>query len=187
MQDYAVAREYMVDCQVRPSDVTRYGIVDAMLDVPRERFVPSSKRAVAYAGEAVELSKDRWLLDPRVFAKMLDAAEIEPTDDVLDIGCGTLSSLSCDNVAVLTSALEAGAESEQPFDVILVQGGVADVPDALFDQLSEGGRLVAVWMEGSFGQVRVSTKSGDSVSHRWIFDAAAPVLPGFSKVASFAF
>ena len=217
MQDYAVAREYMVDCQVRPSDVTRYGIVEAMLAVPRERFVPSSKRSVAYAGEAVELTKDRWLLDPRVSAKMLDAAEIEPSDDVLDVGCGfgyssavlsrlcrsviaiesdesmaksaeeTLSSLSCDNVAVLTGPLEAGADSEKPFDVILVQGGVSDVPDALFDQLSEGGRLVAVWMDGSLGQVRVSTKTGASISHRWIFDASAPVLPGFSKTAAFAF
>jgi len=216
MQDYAVAREYMVDCQVRPSDVTRYGIVDAMLAVPRERFVPPSKRSVAYAGEAVELAKDRWLLDPRVFAKIVDTAEIEPGDDVLDIGCAlgyssavlsrlcrsvisiesdesmvksaeeTLSSLGCDNVAVLTGPLEAGAESEKPFDVILVQGGVGDVPDALFDQLSEGGRLVAIWMDGSFGQVRVSTKTGASVSHRWTFDAAAPVLPGFSKKATFA-
>ncbi len=217
MQDYAVAREYMVDCQVRPSDVTRYGIVDAMLEVPRERFVPSSKRSVAYAGEAVELTKGRWLLDPRVFAKMVDSAEIEPGDDVLDIGCAlgyssavlsrlcrsviavegdegmakaaeeTLSSLSCDNVAVLTGAMEEGADSEKPFDVIMIQGGVGDVPDALFDQLAEGGRLVAVWMEDSFGQVRVSTKSGPSISHRWIFDAAAPIMPGFTKKAAFAF
>ncbi len=215
MQDYAVAREYMVDCQVRPSDVTRYGIVEAMLAVPRERFVPPSKRPVAYAGESVELSKNRWLLDPRVFAKMVDSAEIEPGDDVLDIGCGmgyssavlsrlcrsviavesdegmaksaeeTLSSLGCDNVAVLTGPLEAGADSEKPFDVILVQGGIGDVPQALFDQLSEGGRLVAIWMDNSFGQVKVSTKSDMAISHRWIFDAAAPVLSGFSKQVAF--
>lgn len=217
MQDYAAAREMMVDCQVRPSDVTRYGIVDAMLTVPRERFVPPSKRPVAYAGEAVEQAKNRWLLDPRVFAKMVDFAEINPEDVVLDIGCGlgyssavlsrlckaviaiesdeamaksaeeTLSSLDCDNVAVLTGPLEAGAESEKPFDVILVQGGVGDVPAALFDQLSEDGRLVAIWSDGGFGQARVSTRTGDAISHRWAFDAAAPVLPGFSAKAAFAF
>jgi protein-L-isoaspartate(D-aspartate) O-methyltransferase len=217
MQDYAAAREMMVDCQVRPSDVTRYGIVDAMLTVPRERFVPPSKRAVAYAGEAVEQAKNRWLLDPRVFAKMVDFAEINPEDVVLDIGCGlgyssavlsrlckaviavesdetmaksaeeTLSSLDCDNVAVLTGPLEAGAESEKPFDVILVQGGVGDVPAALFDQLAEDGRLVAIWSDGGFGQARVSTRAGDAISHRWAFDAAAPVLPGFSPKAAFAF
>ncbi len=217
MQDYAAAREMMVDCQVRPSDVTRYGIVDAMLTVPRERFVPPSKRPVAYAGEAVEQGKNRWLLDPRVFAKMVDAAEINPDDVVLDIGCGlgyssavlsrlcraviavesdeamaksaeeTLASLDCDNVAVLTGPLEAGAESEKPFNVILVQGGVGDVPQALFDQLAEDGRLVAIWSEGGFGQAQISTRTGDTISHRWSFDAAAPILPGFSRKAAFAF
>jgi protein-L-isoaspartate(D-aspartate) O-methyltransferase len=217
MQDYAAAREMMVDCQVRPSDVTRYGIVDSMLTVPRERFVPPSKRSVAYAGEAVEMASGRWLLDPRVFAKMVDSAEIEPSDAVLDIASGlgyssavlsplcravisvesdeamaksaeeTLSSLSCDNVAVLTGELAEGAPSEAPFEVIMIQGGVADVPQALFDQLADRGRLVAVWMSGDFGQVRVSTKSGTSISHRWVFDAAAPILPGFAKQAAFAF
>lgn len=217
MHDYAAAREMMVDCQIRPSDVTRYGIVDSMLSVPRERFVPSSKRSVAYAGEAVELTKGRWLLDPRVFAKMVDSAEIEPGDAVLDIGCGlgyssavlsplcraviavesdeamaksaeeTLAALGCDNVAVLTGPLEAGAESEKPFEVILIEGGAATVPQALFDQLSDGGRLVTIWMDGSFGQVKVSTRTGNAISHRWIFDAAAPILPGFDKVPSFAF
>ncbi len=217
MQDYAAAREMMVDCQVRPSDVTRYAVIDAMLEVPRERFVPSSKRSVAYAGEAIEMASGRWLLDPRVFAKMIDAAEIGPGDAVLDVGCGlgyssavlsrvcqaviavesdegmakaaeeTLSALGYDNAAVLNTPLVEGADSEKPFEVILVQGGVGDVPQALFDQLAEGGRLVAIWMEGSFGQVRVSTKTGATVSHRWIFDAAAPLLPGFSKEASFAF
>lgn len=217
MQDYAAAREMMVDCQVRPSDVTRYGLIDAMLSVPREKFVPSSKRSVAYAGEAVELSKGRWLLDPRVFAKMADVAEIEPEDAVLDIGCGlgyssavlsricsaviavesdetmaksaedTVSSLGYDNIAVLTGDLAAGAESEKPFEVIMIGGGVADIPDTLFDQLADGGRLVAVWVEGSFGQVRVSTKTGGTISHRWAFDAAAPVLPGFERKVAFAF
>ena len=217
MQDYAADREKMVDCQVRPSDVTRYGIVDAMLTVPREKFVPSSKRSVAYAGEAVEMTKGRWLLDPRVFAKMVDAAEIEPGDVVLDVGSGlgyssavlshlcraviavesdeamvktsedTLSAQGRDNVAVLTGPLAEGADSEKPFDVILVEGGVAEVPQVLFDQLAEDGRLVAIWMEAAFGQVRVSTKTGTSISHRWIFDAAAPILPGFEKQAAFAF
>ena len=99
----------------------------------------------------------------------------------------TLSALGYDNAAVLNSALSEGADSEKPFEVILLQGGVGDVPQALLDQLAEGGRLVAIWMEGSFGQVRVSTKTGDAVSHRWIFDAAAHQLPGFAKEAAFAF
>ena len=99
----------------------------------------------------------------------------------------TLSALGYDNVAVLNSELGEGADNEKPFEVIIVQGGVGDVPQALFDQLAEGGRLVAIWMEDNFGQVRVSTKTGEAVSHRWIFDAAAPLLPGFSKEVAFAF
>jgi len=218
MQDNAAAREMMVDCQVRPSDVTRDGIVDAMLRVPRERFVPSSKRSVAYAGEAVEIAKGRWLLDPRVFAKMIDAAEIEPTDSVLDIGCGlgyssailasqcraviavesdegmaksaenTLSELGLDNVAVLTGELSAGAPSEQPYEVIIVEGGIAGPPQALFEQLTDGGRLIAIWMDGgSFGRAQVSVKTGETISTRWAFDATAPILPGFAAEPSFAF
>ncbi|MCL4138156.1 UNVERIFIED_CONTAM: hypothetical protein GTU68_029299 [Idotea baltica] len=189
-----------------------------MLQTPRERFVPPSKRSVAYAGEAVEIAKNRWLLDPRVFAKMVDFAEIEPTDSVLDVGCGlgyssailsqicraviaiesdeamaktaedTLASLGRDNVAVLTGEMALGAPSEQPYEVILVQGGIAAPPKALFDQLVEGGRLVAIWMDGgSFGRAQISVKSGDNVSTRWAFDAAAPVLPGFEAAPSFAF
>lgn len=217
MQDYAAAREAMVDRQVRPSDVTRYGIVDAMLRIPRERFVPSPKRNIAYAGEAVEIAPDRWLLDPRVFAKMVDFAEIEPEDAVLDIGCGlgyssavlsclcraviavendetmagtaedTLRDIGADNVAVLTGPLNEGAPSEAPFNVIIVEGGIAAPPRALFDQLAEDGRLVAIWVEGSMGRAQVSVKSGGSISTRWAFDAAAPVLPGFAAEPSFAF
>lgn len=217
MQDYAAAREAMVDRQVRPSDVTRYGIVEAMLRIPRERFVPAPKRSVAYAGEAVEIAPNRWLLDPRVFAKMVDSAEIEPTDAVLDVGCGlgyssavlsslcraviaveadetlargaedTLRDIGADNVAVLTGTLEEGAPSEAPFDVILIEGGTARAPQTLFDQLAEDGRLVAVWMDGSFGRAQVSVKSGGTVSTRWVFDAAVPVLPGFEAEPSFAF
>ena len=217
MQDFAAAREAMVDRQVRPSDVTRYGIVDSMLRVPRELFVPASRRAVAYAGEAVEIARDRWLLDPRVFAKLIDAAEIGPGDAVLDIGCGygyssavlsplcraviavesdpsmaasaeaNLREQGYDNVAVLERPLHEGAPDEAPFDVILIEGGVGRIPDALADQLAEDGRLVAVFMKGGFGRAEVHVKSGEHLAGRWAFDAAAPILPGFEARASFAF
>ena len=217
MQDYAAARQAMVDRQVRPSDVTRYGIVDAMLRVPRERFVAASKRAVAYAGEQVELVPGRWLLDPRVFAKMLDVAEIEPGDAVLDIGCGlgyssailselcraviavesdeqmahlaeeTLRDLGIDNVAVLNGPLAEGAPSEAPFEVILIEGGIVRPPKTLYDQIAEGGRLVAVWADSAPGRVQVSVKANGAISTRWAFDAAAPVLPGFAAEPAFEF
>ena len=88
MIDYAAAREAMVDRQVRPSDVTRYPIIEAMLAVPREDFVPEALRPVAYLGEHVPLAPGRVLLDPRVFAKLLDALAVGPRDLVLDVGCG---------------------------------------------------------------------------------------------------
>jgi len=88
MADFQDARIAMVDCQVRPSDVTNYSVIEAMLSVPREDLVPSQFRNVAYAGEHIPLSADRVVLDPRVAAKMLDAAAVRPENLVLDVGCG---------------------------------------------------------------------------------------------------
>jgi len=128
MQDYAAAREMMVDCQVRPSDVTRYAVIDAMLEVPRERFVPSSKRSVAYAGEAIEMAA--------VLSRVCRAViSIESDEGMAKAAEESLLALGYDNAAVLNTPLNEGADSEKPFDVILVQGGVGDVPQALFDQL----------------------------------------------------
>jgi hypothetical protein len=88
MVDYAKQRVTMVDTQVRPSDVTKFPIIDAMLDVPREEFVPDARREMAYVGGPIEIAPGRALLDARTIAKMLDAADLEPGDVVLEIGCG---------------------------------------------------------------------------------------------------
>lgn len=175
MQDYSAAREAMVDGQIRPSDVTRPGIADAMLFVPRERFLPASKRSVAYADSAIEIARGRALLPPRTFAKMLDTADISETDSVLDIGCGlgystavlaricrgvvavecdatmcasaesALAALDIDNAVVVEGALEKGLPDQAPFDVIIIEGAITADPDSLYDQLAEGGRLVSIW------------------------------------------
>jgi len=217
MHDYTPAREAMVDCQVRPSDVTRHNIIDAMLDVPRETFVPASQRTVAYVDRDVPLGNGRALLAPRTFAKMLDTVEIGPGETVLDVGCGlgyssaiiarlcrgviaveqdealanaaeaNLASLAIDNAVVLNKPLVEGVPGEGPYDVIVVSGGIATAPTALYDQLAEGGRLIAVWMQNGTGQARLSVKSGDDIATRWIFDATAPILPGFESTPSFAF
>ena len=88
MTDFAARRLMMVDTQIRPSDVTKYPIIDAMLDVPRERFVPDGQAEAAYAGENVAIGRDRVLLEPRTLAKMLDALDVRDDELVLDIGCG---------------------------------------------------------------------------------------------------
>lgn len=217
MHDYWPAREAMVDCQVRPSDVTRHSIIQAMLAVPRENYVPASQRPVAYAEQDVPLVKGRSLLAPRTFAKMLDTAEISPEDSVLDIGCGygyssaviaqlcrgviaiesdetmftaaeaSLINAAVDNAVVLNGPLEAGMAAEGPYDVIVIEGAISAEPKALYDQLAEGGRLIAIWSGKGIGQVKMSVRSGDDIATRWIFDAAAPVLPGFEAKPSFAF
>lgn len=215
MTNFAARRVMMVDTQVRPSDVTKFPIIDAMLTVPRETFVPRDKREAAYMGENVTLRQGRVVLEPRTLAKLLDALDIQPTEMVMDLGCGLgysaaviarladqvvgveedeamaseaqtlLSQSSVDNAAVIVAPLTAGAAKHGPYDVITVQGGVEVVPQVLLDQLKDGGRIGAVFMEGALGVARVGYKSDGKVSWRYVFNATAPVLPGFSAPRGF--
>jgi len=214
MQDFAARRTMMVDTQVRPNDVTKFPIIAAMLHVAREDFVPAARREAAYVGENVELAPGRVLLEPRNFAKMLDALDIQPTDLVLDIGCGlgyssaviarmaeavvaleegelaaqaeaTLARAGADNAAVVTGALTAGAAKHGPYDAILIEGGVETVPAAILDQLKEGGRIAAIFMQGALGTLRIGRKIDGLVGWRDAFNAAAPVLPGFAAAKEF--
>lgn len=215
MTNFSARRVMMVDTQVRPSDVTKFPIIDAMLTVPREAFVPRDKREAAYMGENLVLRQDRVMLEPRTLAKMLDALDIQPDELVLDLGCGLgysaavlarladavvaveedeamaaeaqglLSQASVDNAAVIVGPLAEGAAKHGPYDVITVQGGVQVVPQALLDQLKDGGRIAAVFMEGALGVARVGYKSEGKVSWRFVFNASAPVLPGFGATRGF--
>ena len=217
MIDFAAAREAMVDGQVRPSDVTRYPIIDAMLTVPREDFVPTDLRAVAYQGAHVPLGGGRVLLDPRTFGKMVDALELTGSDLVLDVGCGlgystavlariaeavvaleedpdmarqaeaALGSHDVDNAMVISAPFSEGVEKHGPFDVIVIEGGVETVPDELAEQLKPGGRAVAVFVEDGRGQVRLGIKTASGIGWRRIFDGVAPLLPGFERTKAFEF
>ncbi|MGF1502875.1 MAG: protein-L-isoaspartate O-methyltransferase [Paracoccaceae bacterium] len=217
MTDYAAARAAMVDCQIRPSDVTRYGLIAAMLKIPRERFVPRGRRAVAYAGLEIEIAPGRALLEPRILAKMIDAAAIGDKDLVLDLAPGTgyssavmaelaeavvaiepdealaraaqqtIVELDIHNAAVSAGDPAVGDAPHGPYDVIFVNGMVGRIPDALYAQLRDGGRLVAIFAEGSVGKCRLVVKSGGGFSERYLFDAGGPALEGFEKLASFEF
>ncbi|MEM7212105.1 MAG: protein-L-isoaspartate O-methyltransferase [Pseudomonadota bacterium] len=217
MNDFTAERHAMVDCQVRPSDVTNYAIIDSMLWVPRERFVPRSQKPIAYSEAEIRLNDDRTLLPARTFAKMLEQTGVGQDDLVLDLapGCGyssavfsrlcaavvaiepdaglvkagedTLAALEIDNVVLTQGDPAEGDAAHGPFDVIFVNGGVETVPAALVEQLKIGGRLVAIFVDGALGQCRVMVRTDAANSTRYAFDAWAAVLPGFEKEKSFAF
>lgn len=216
MSDFHKRRVVMVDTQVRPSDVTKYPIIDAMLDVPREDFVPEDLREAAYADAPVALAPGRVLMEARTFAKMLDAISVGPEELVLDLGTGygygaavlakiadfvvaleedeTLSAeaearlgeAEVDNVAVITGPLTEGAAKHGPYDVIFIEGAVEQVPDAIAEQLREGGRIVAIFSEGNLGIARLGQKIDGVLNWRFEFNGTAPVLPGFTKATEFA-
>jgi protein-L-isoaspartate(D-aspartate) O-methyltransferase len=217
MTDFAAARMAMVDTQVRPSDVTRLPIIQAMLAVPREDFVPAAMRQVAYFGEHVPLGSGRVVLDPRVFAKMLDALDLGPGDRVLDVGCGfgystaVIASLAgsvaaveedahmareaavrldahgAGNASVEHAPLAGGLPRLGTFDAIVIEGAIETLPAAISGQLAPGGRIVAVFVDGQAGQARLGLGTPQGISWRRIFDATAPVLPGFARTKAFEF
>jgi len=216
MTDFAVARRMMVDGQVRTSDVTDLRLIAAMQEVPRERFVPPAQAALAYLDLDLPIAGGkRRLLKPMVLAKLMQAAEIAPTDRVLDAGCATgysaavlgrvggevvaleqdadLARFAADalrdipNVAVVTGELAAGWAQRGPYNVILLEGASEIVPQQLLSQLADGGRLLCVLGNGPGAKAMLYRRSGEDIGGRAIFDATAAVLPGFVKPLAFAF
>ena len=216
MTDYAKRRTMMVDTQVRPSDVTKFPIIDAMLDTPRELFVPDALREAAYVGENLDIGGGRTLLEPRTFAKMVDALMIDPADVVLDIGCGLgystaiaaqlsefavgveddadrasdaqalLSRIGIDNAAIVSGSLAEGAAKSGPYDIIMIQGAIEAFPKALEDQLKDGGRVAALFADGALGVVRIGHKRDGQITWRDAFNANAPILADFLREDTFA-
>jgi protein-L-isoaspartate(D-aspartate) O-methyltransferase len=217
MSDYAVQRFNMVETQVRTNDVTDPRLLAAMSAIPRERFVPVSKRALAYADLPVEVAPGRYLADPRTFAKLLQLADIQPTDSVLDVACATgystvviarlaravtaleqdadLVRLAADlvpasgasNASVVQGGLTEGCKIKAPFNVIVINGAVETVPDALLNQLADGGKLVAIVRQEVQGRAYVYVRERGRVGSRADFDSAVPLLAGFRKVVGFVF
>ncbi len=211
MSEFATRRVMMVDTQVRPSDVTKFPIIAAMLTVPRESYVPEVMREAAYVGQNIDIAHRRVVLEARSFAKLLDMLDIQRGERVLDLGCGlgysaaVIAEIGGDVVAVEEDAamaasakaalagratvvagpLAAGAAGQGSFDIIIVQGAVEVVPETLLTQLKEGGRIAAIFMAGALGTARVGYKLDGAVNWRSIFNATAPILPGFEATRGF--
>lgn len=215
--DYVAARRNMVEGQIRPNKVTDPMVVQALETVPREMFVPKHMRGIAYADDDLDLGGGRALMEPMVLARLLQEARIEEEEVALVVGCGSgysaavlsrmcstvvalesdsefaaragavMSELGYDNVAVVSGTLAAGCPEQAPYNLILIDGAVETVPQALLGQLADGGRLVAVVVEDGQGVGTVYTRRGESWGHLGIFDANIRPLPGFSKPPAFTF
>ena len=206
----------MVETQVRTNDVTDVRIQQAMRDVPRERFVPAAKQALAYSDMPVEVARGRFLLDPRSFAKLAQIAALQPADRLLDVGCASgyssvvlarlcaevtaleedaelvrvasdLSRTLSPNVQVVQGRLTEGYPAGAPYDVIFINGAAEAVPPALLDQLAEGGRLVVILQVGPQGRAHLFLKENNRVGRRSDFDSTVPQLPGFQEPKGFVF
>lgn len=222
MLDFETARYNMLESQIRTNDVTDKAVQAAMMQTPREKFVPAGKRSVAYQDEDMLIHTSdegakRYLMEPRVFARLLQMADIRSDSLVLHVGAGlgygpavvsklaetvvalecdaalaaaagqNLSDVSADNVAVIEGALEAGCPEQAPFDVIIIEGAVPEIPAALKDQLKDGGRLVCVVGHGLAGKAHIVERSGNEASARAEFSAAVAPVPGFEKPQGFVF
>jgi protein-L-isoaspartate(D-aspartate) O-methyltransferase len=217
MFDAANARRLMVDGQVRTADVTDPDLLDAMLRIPRERFLPPSLAPLAYLDKDILLGNGRALLKPMVLAKLIQAAGVSREDRVLDIGCGTgyaaallahlagsvialeedaelarqatkaLAAVDTTRVAVAVGPLTAGWPDAAPYDVILLDGAVEIVPDALGGQLTPEGRVVGIYGRPPASKAMIYRVVEGHLVGRPIFDAAARVLPGFVAPPTFVF
>jgi protein-L-isoaspartate(D-aspartate) O-methyltransferase len=210
----------MVNGQIRTNGVADPAVVAAFSEVPRELFVPEARRMLAYLDDDLAVGggrTPRFLVEPLILARMIQAAGLKPGDRVLDVGCasgyssailarlagsvvaleadaplaatatGTLRSLGHDNVTVVSGPLAAGWPQQAPYDAIFIEGAVEQVPQALLGQLAEDGRLVTVVGAGGAGRVTMFRAAGGAVSLLALFNAAVPALAGFETPKSFVF
>jgi protein-L-isoaspartate(D-aspartate) O-methyltransferase len=218
MSDFDQARANMVDSQVRPNKVTDTRVLEAFAEAPREQFVSKSSRGIAYVDEDISVGGGRYMVEPMILARLVQALNIHGSDLVLDVGCNTgyssailsrlcntvvaleedadlaatatavLAELGADNAVVVEGKLADGYPSQGPYQAILINGTEAEVPTAITDQLTEGGRLATVLAPvGRMGNAILITKIDGRLSRQVLFDAATPLTPGFEPTPSFVF
>jgi protein-L-isoaspartate(D-aspartate) O-methyltransferase len=219
MVDFDTARMNMVESQLRTNKVTDQRVLEAFETVPRERFVPRHLKSLAYIDEDLRIAGERYMVEPMVLARLLDHADLKASDMVLVVGSGSgyplavlsrivatviglesdkalaeqseavLRDLSVDNVVVIQGDMAQGYKKQGPYDLILTNGAVGEVPKTLTDQLApEGGRLITVIRgEAGPGKATAMERWGEAVGRRTLFDANTPVLPGLERRRGFVF
>ena len=208
--DFAAAREAMVESQLRPQGVTDRGTLDAMARVERERFLPSHTRPLAYVDRAVAIGDGRFLAAPAVLGQLLTQMMPQRGERALVVGAGTgysaavLAEIGLDVVAIesdpslvaagkqlgvgiIEAPLEGGFAKGAPYDLILIDGAVETIPDAIIDQLDDGGRLGTALVDRGITRLVVGRKAGGAFGILSFGDAGVPALPGFSRPKAFKF
>ena len=208
--DFAAARAAMVENQLRPQGVTDPAVLDAMRRVRRETFLPSHTRPLAYVDRAVAIGDRRFLAAPAVLGQLLTQMMPEPGKRALVVGAGTgysaavLTAMGLEVTAVESDPALAAAAREQKlhvveaklddgdpngaaYDQILIDGAVEYIPDAIVDQLADGGCLGAALVDRGVARLVVGRKAGGAFGYLSIGDAGVPALPGFSRPRSFTF
>jgi len=208
--DFAAARVAMVESQLRPQGVTDPLILRAMGTIERERFLPDTTRALAYGDRGVAIGDGRFMSAPSVLGQLLMEMAPQPGQRALVIGAGTgysaavlahmgLSVIALENsgglsatahelgVETVSGELEAGWKKQGPYDQILIDGAVEYIPDAIVDQLADGGRLGTALVDRGITRLIVGRKAGNAFGYLSVADAGVPALPGFSRPKAFTF
>jgi protein-L-isoaspartate(D-aspartate) O-methyltransferase len=208
--DFAAAREAMIESQLRPQGVADPAVLAAMSRVQREKFLPSHTRPLAYVDRAVAVGEGRFLAAPAVLGQLLTQMSPEPGQRALVVGAGTgysaavleamgleVTALESDSalaaaareqgIDTVEGPLEAGHAKGAPYDQILIDGAVEYIPDAIVDQLSDGGRLGTAIMDRRVSRLVVGRKAGGAFGYLSIGDSGVPALPGFSRPKAFTF
>ena len=208
--DFAAARRAMIESQLRPEGVTDAAVLEAMVAVPREQFVPEQSRPLAYGDRSLALGDGRFLAAPAVLGKLLTEMSPVPGERALVIGGGTgysaavLSAMGCDVLALESAAglcararefgvnvvegvLEVGHKAGAPYDLILIDGAVEFLPDPIVDQLGDGGRLGTALIDRGLTRLIVGQKVAGAFGYGSIADAGVAPLPGFSRPRPFTF
>ena len=216
--DFSFLRKNMVDCQLKPNKIINLDLIDAFLKVPREIFVNKKNINQCYLDVNIDLTKNRFLLNPMICARLIQSLDINKNDTVLTIGSGVgytsiilsylcntvigiesiksfydfsvdvLIKLEVNNVVFIKSKIENGYSDQQPYDCIIIEGGVNHVPIEILNQLSENGRLVAIEIkEGNVGKANMYHRYGKEFIKNYLFDAYVPIFDGFKKNQNFNF